>query len=282
MRVGIIGDARRAVAWENHLRPLNIVNEVVIAPTLEDIGQVQACILLDETSENLHLLIECIRQGLHTYLVSTLPVDKELLEKVYHTSEEAEVRVQFSHWPSISSSTQWMIRQIPKPRFIQVIREKSHLHFTDNRENFHHHWIDEVALVTKWMAIQAHRVEPFALTLQQAEAGIQIYLKYESGATASIFYLASGTEDRHRRLVNDKNLSVDLNVSDQTARLMKSNDQGGLVIEKKTFDPSKTAELSAIQFFKSVQLKKETIFTPYDALKTADTVQKIRKHLGKP
>jgi len=277
MRVGIIGDARRAIAWENHLRPLNIVNEVVIAPSLKDLGKVQACILLDDSADNLSLLIKCIRQSMHTFLVSNLPSDRDLLEKVYHNSEEAEVRVQFSHWPSLSPSTQWMIRQLPKPRFIQVIKEKSHLNFTDNLENFFHHWMDEVALVTKWMSLPAHRVEPESLTLQEVEAGIQIHLRYESGASASIFYLASGLENRHRRIVTDQNILLDLDVAAQSVRLMKSNEKGGLIVEKQNFDATKAAELSAIQFFKSIQLKKETLFTPYDALKTAETIQKIQK-----
>lgn len=281
MRVGIIGDARRAVAWENHLRPLNIVNEVVIAPSLKDLGEVQACILLDESPDNLNLLIECIRQGLHTFLVSTLPVDRERLERVYHTSEEAEVRVQFSHWPSISPSTQWMFRQLSKPRFIQVIKEKSHLNFTDNLENFDHHWIDEIALITKWMALPPHRVEPVSLTLQNVDTGIQIYLKYESGASASVFYLASGIEDRHRRIISDHSLLLDQDVPHQTVRKLQTHNRDHPVIEKKEFDAGKAAELSAIQFFKSVQLKNETIFTPFDALKTSDTVQKIRKQLDK-
>ena len=48
MKIGIIGDATRGVAWEHHLRPHNIVEQVDLCPSLKDLGEVDACFILDE------------------------------------------------------------------------------------------------------------------------------------------------------------------------------------------------------------------------------------------
>ena len=42
MKVGIVGDASRTVAWEKHLRPHSIVQEVDLCPSLKEVGNVDA------------------------------------------------------------------------------------------------------------------------------------------------------------------------------------------------------------------------------------------------
>ncbi|MEX0889970.1 MAG: hypothetical protein WDZ33_00395, partial [Balneolaceae bacterium] len=115
MKVGILGDRKRAQVWEKHLRPLKAVQEVVIASTLKDIRGSYCCILIDDSPHNLDLLADTIRLGIHSYLVAEIPTDTEKLRKVHSYSQESDVRVQFSHWPSLSSATQWMRSQLPKP-----------------------------------------------------------------------------------------------------------------------------------------------------------------------
>lgn len=282
MRVGIIGDAKRAVAWETHLRPFEAVREVVIAPTLDDLGTVDAAILIDDSINNLHLLSDAIRLGIHSYLVSRLPSNRKLLEKVYHQSQEASVCVQFSHWPSIAPSTRWMIQQMPKPELIQVIRENSTLNYTDNRGNFNYYWMDELALIIKWMSMSTHRIETKEITLERAEAGLQIHIKFESGSAASIFFLATGMENRHRRIVSDRHLLLDLDVTDQNVRAIRQGGEDHLDVTSKKFDATRVAELSAILFLKSIQMNQESAFTPYDALTTANSVEKIKRQLQNP
>ncbi len=279
MRVGIVGDKDRAAAWEKHLRPLTAVHEVVITPDISDLDDVDACILLDDSTTKLHTLAESIRLGLHSYLVSTLPTDEKQLKSIYHLAQESDVRVQFSHWPTISPASQWMKQQLPKPGFIQVIREHSHISFSENRLRFTQSWMDETAWIVKWMNMATHRIEARHIIPGSADSGLHIYLKFENGASASLFYLVSGTEDRHRRLVSSSSLLLDCNANRQTVKKTHMGENQRLTVESQTFDATQSAALSANLFFKAIKLKKETAFTAYDALKTSQVVNNIRNIL---
>lgn len=282
MRVGIIGDAKRAVAWETHLRPVSSVSEVVIAPTLKSAGQIDACFLIDETDENLQHLIKAIRLGIHTFLISRLPADKSQLQKVYHSSQEADVRIQFSHWPTISPSVHWMQQQLPKPDFIQVVRKTSYINYTENKRMYHHNWVDELALITKWLDMTTQHIEAYEMMGNQSNAGIRIHLSYDSGASASIFYLSVGDENYHQRLISGKHIILDLDVIKQQARKLIPSQDEHFSVEKRSFDASKTAELAAVHFFKAIQTKRSTLFTPYDALNTATMAEKVEKLIRRP
>ncbi|MEX2352252.1 MAG: hypothetical protein WD529_07445 [Balneolaceae bacterium] len=277
MRVGIIGDANRTVAWEKHLRPLSAVTEVVIAPALADAGEVEACLLIDDSKENLARLSEAIRLGVHTYLVSRLPTERKELESIYHYSQEADVHVQFSHWPSIAPATEWMRKQLPKPQTLQVIREQSQIHYTENRPWFTHNWIDEFALITRWMDKPTHRIEGHQITTDGVSLGIQLFLRYDSGATASLYFMTAASENRHKRVVSDGRMLLELDVTEQRVRKIVVNASEELVTESRKFDASRAAEQSAVHFFKAIRLRQPTLFSPYDAMRTAIGIEKVKQ-----
>jgi hypothetical protein len=279
MRVGIVGDKDRASAWEKHLRPLTAVQEVVITSSLSDLDAIDACILLDDSSKNLDRLGEAIRLGHHSYLVSSLPTDEEPLQKIYRLAQESDVRVQFSHWPTISPASQWMRQQIPRPTFVQLIKEHSHISFSENRIRFSHSWIDEVAWIVKWMDMDTHKLEARALIPDNPEAGLHVFMKFENGSTATLFFLVSGNEDRHRRIASASSMLLDCDVDRQTVKktVVKGNQR--LSVESQSFDATKAAGLSASLFFKAIKLKKETAFTAYDAVKTARVIRDIQNLL---
>jgi predicted dehydrogenase len=281
MKIGILGSAKRGQAWEKHLRPLTVVSEVIISSNPEDIQSADACILVDDTSKNLDHLAETIKSGLHSYLVSQLPTDLSKIEHIYHAASEANVHVQFSHWPSLSPSTLWMMQQVPRPDWIQVIKENGYASFTENKPLFRHNWIDEVALIMKWMDSNIHKLEARKVKLQGVDTAIQIFLRFENGATASVYYLAAGKDNRHQRVASNNMHLVDCDVTLQHVRSITVNETDQLIIEKKTFDATKAAEMSVVQFLKAIQMNKKTAFSAHDALQTARVIEKVDQFLKK-
>ncbi|MCC5940650.1 MAG: hypothetical protein JJU37_03845 [Balneolaceae bacterium] len=277
MKIAIVGEKERATAWEKHLRKLSIVKEVVITNRLAGSDDTDTVLLIDDSKENLHTLLNSIRAGNHTYLISKLPTDAEMLEKVYHAAEEAEVNVQFSHWPSLSESVHWIKQQVSRPNLIQIKKETIPLNYrVIDVEDFEHSWIDELALIIKWMGGNIHRYEVKPIVLGDHPLGLAISLRFENAAVASIQFLGTTDKEKHQRIFSSINTMIDFDVIRQKVRIHKLNDLGRIAIQEKVFDPSDTAEWSVVQFIKSIQLKQPTLFSPYDAQLTAGAAEKIK------
>lgn len=277
MKIGIMGPADRAVAWEKHLRPHQTVKEVIIAGNLSDIGEVDACLLLDESDNQLEVLLKAIRSGFHSFLISPLPTDLQTIEKVYHTAEEANVILQFSHWPTLAPASQWMTQKIRKPAFIQIIREISHTQFLEMNYDFDYYWIDELAYCLKWMNGNVHRIDFKTAKLRSNNPyAFHLFLRFDSGATASVYINCCASENKHQRFAADSAFLLDCNVHSQTVRFGKENDSNHLFFEKKIFDASETAESAATQFIKAIQLNKPSLYNGYDLLKLANGLKKIK------
>ena len=277
MKIAIVGEKERATAWEKHLRKLSIVKEVVITNNLAGSDDTDTVLLIDDSKENLLHLLNSIRAGNHTFLISKLPTDPEMLEKVYHASQEAEVNVQFSHWPSLSESDHWIKQQVSKPNLIQIKKEAIPINYrVTDIEDFEHSWIDELALIIKWLGGNIHRIEVKPIILGEHPLGLAISLRFENAAVASIQFLATTDKENHQRIFSNKNVMTDFDVIRQKVRIHKVNDLGRIAIQEKVFDPSDTAEWSVVQFIKSIQLKQPTLFSPYDALLTANSAKKIK------
>ena len=84
MIIGIVGDAERAVAWERHIRPHNIVRQVALAPHVHDLDRVDACFVVDTTLNRTEHLIDALKEekiagaGLDVYDKEPLPQDHKL------------------------------------------------------------------------------------------------------------------------------------------------------------------------------------------------------------
>lgn len=276
MKVAIIGEKSRASAWEKHLRNLSMIQEVVISPTLFDDDELKAVLLLDDSGANITLLQQCIKSGLHSFLVSKLPLDSELLDNVYHSSQEANVRVQFSHWPSLTHSIQWIRQQVDKPNLIQIKKELESKTFSIDKVEFDHHWTDEIAFIVKWLGGNIHRIESKPIIVNNVPLGLQLTMRFEDSSIASIQFLAFGSTNIHQRILSDNQSMVDYNVIEQRVKVYRVNDKRRVTIQEKSFDPANTVEWSMQQFFKSIQMNKETVFSPYDALQSARIVDKVR------
>lgn len=276
MKIAIIGDRERAGAWEQHLRKLSVVREVLISTKLIDADEASAAILIDDHPSALQLLYDAIKKGIHTYLVSRLPTDLKILETIYHTSEEANVIVQFSHWPSISPSTQWIRQEIQKPDLIQIKKEVIPLNHMINQEEFEHQWVDELAFIIKWMGRNIHRIEARPVRIGGTFLGLNITLRFEDSSLASVQFSAAANREMHQRIFSNKQAMADCDVLRQKIRFHRMNDYGRISTQEKTFDPSQSAERSVIQFIKSIQTGQPAIFTPYDCLNTARALSNIR------
>jgi hypothetical protein len=200
-----------------------------------------------------------------------------MLEKIYASAQESGVVVQFSHWPSLSESVQWIHQQIEKPDLIQIIRRTVPANYRIiDIEDFDHHWIDEIALIVKWMGGNVHRYEIKPIRLGGMYAGLSATLRFENSTVATLQYVAASDSETHQRIFSSRSKMVDADVIKQTVRIHSMNELGRITLQKKSFDPSDTAERSVVQFIKAIQLKQWPLFSPYEALQTSKIVDKIR------
>lgn len=283
MKLGIIGPADQAVAWENHLRGHQSVREVIIAPQLKSLDSVDACFLLDNTEARLNQVFKAIKQGIHTFLIAPLPTsDSELVSQVYHASEEANVRLQFSHWPTLAPASKWMAKKIPKPSFLQINREITHSERLESDSSFEHLWINELAFCLRWINGAVHHIDLKTARLHSQKSHIlHLFIRFDSGATANIYINAAALTAKHHRIAADHNYITDCDVSKQTVRLGEENESDHLYFNRQSFDASKAAELAAMEFIKSIQLKRPTIYNGYHLMELTKTLDKIDKRLSR-
>lgn len=277
MKVAVVGNPDRTAAWEKHLRKLSAIKEVILTPELPEPGEASSIILLNDTPENLSLLLNSVKNGFHSYLVSNLPTDIDQLEKIYRASEEANVRVQFSHWPSFTASSQWVRQQIEQPDVIQIKKDIHSVQNKPNEQNFHNHWIDELGFVLKWVDSITHNIETKPLRIESEIVGINITIRFKNSSIATIQYYTLAEESYHHRILSNHQSVIDCNVVNQKVNVHTAGLQNRILTKGYSFDPAETAGRSVIQFIKSIQMSQQTIFSPYDALKTAKTFSRIQK-----
>jgi len=76
-------------------------------------------------------------------------------------------------------------------------------------------------------------------------------------------------------------MAIDCDAVHQLVHLYRVNDFGNLKEETKKFDPKSTAEVSVLQFIKSIQIERDTLFNAYDALQTSKIVDRIYGQIQK-
>jgi len=280
MKVGIVGDATRTVAWEKHLRPHGIVSEVDLVPTIKDLDTVDACLILDDSSSNLDILLEAVQNGFNCFLIAKQPTDILKLEKIHRATKESGVKVQFSHWPSLAPATQWMMDEMHRPQLLHIVRYVSRSSLVDPANEFKNLWIDELGLCIKWVNTGVHHLEAQSVYLDPANPiSIHLFLRFDNGSTASIVIYVSSQETRHQRLACNKNEVLDCDVPSQTIRRGRLNDGNHLFFGKQAFDPAQAAEKAALLFLKSIQLNSEPAYSSYDAIQLAHQIQKVEQRL---
>lgn len=280
MKVGIVGDSKRGLAWEGHLRPHSIVRQVDLVSSLSDLDNVDACLLLDESPQNLDILLEGIHRGFNCFFIAKPPTDTSKLEKIHRASKEAGVLVQLAHWPTLAPATQWMMDKVNRPGFIHIEKEVNRNQLVDIESEFRHLWIDELGLCLKWIDSGIHHIEAKQISLSEGyPVIIHLFLRFDSGASASINVYTGASENNHKRLISNKKDILECNVPTQTIKLGRINESNRLFFEKQVFDPATAAEKAALLFLKSIQLNKESAYTSYDAFRLSMHVDKVEQRL---
>lgn len=280
MKIGIVGSAERAIAWEHHLRPHHIVHEVDLCANINEVGEVDACFIIDDTEENLNILLAGIKQELNCFLISKTPTDRPQLENIYHAANEAGVRVQFSQWPVLAPATQWMMNRIKKPKFLNIRRELSQSLGTITESEFDQIWYDELGLCLKWINSGLHHIEAKKLRLENNNAiSIHLFLRFDNGSTADIFIYSGSENDHHQRILFSKQEVMECDVKHQKVRVGRLNNSGQLFFERQQFEPAKAAEKAALLFLKSVQMKSDPPYSAYDAYQFSIFLEKVELRL---
>lgn len=282
MKIGIIGSAERAAAWEKHLRPHAIVHEVEISASFAELGKADACVILDDSPHRLDVLLEGIQRGLHCYLVAPPSADTSRLRRIHSAAAEAGVAVQFSHWPVLAPATQWMMDEMPKARFMHITRSLDRTSFPDPAGDFSNLWLDELGLCLKWMGSSVHHLEANLIQMgSRHPVSIHLFLRFENGSTASVIIFTAADEDRHSRIISDKTQVFECNVPSQTVRAGRPGEGEHLFFSKMKFEPEKAAEKSILLFLKAIQLGDDPVYSTYDALNLAQTAEMIHRRLAR-
>ncbi len=280
MKIGIVGDTSSGLAWEQHLRPHSIVRQVDLTPSLADLDNIDACFILDNSPDNLDVLLEAVQKGFHIFFIAKQPTDSSKLERIHRAAKEAGVMVQFAHWPTLAPATQWMMDKIAKPNYIHIEKEINRSQIMDAQTEFDYLWIDELGFCLKWIDSGIHHMEAKKVALQDTlPIAFHLFLRFDNGATASINVYSGASESSHIRLISNKSAFLECNVPSQTVKLGRVSDSERLYFEKQVFDPSTAAEKAALLFLKAIQLNKETAYTSYDALQLAIQIDKIKQRL---
>lgn len=283
MKIAIIGDPVRGATWEKQLRPHQIVQEVIISSELDNLPDVDACIILLEADNNLEVLLECIQLGNHSFFVEQIPTNTGMLEKISRAGREAGVHVQFSHWPTLAPATQWMMDKMHRPRYIQIEKDINRNQLVHISREFRNHWLDELGLCLKWTNSGVHQLEVKQTSLSNSDHPLllQLYLRFENGSTASIHLNSTSDVNRHIRHISDQQQLFQCEVSTQEVRSGRMNPSGRLFFEKKKFEPTMAAQKAVSLFLKAIQLNREPVYTAYDALTLARIYHKVEERIGK-
>ncbi|HLR33089.1 MAG TPA: hypothetical protein VK074_11400 [Fodinibius sp.] len=284
MNIGIVGPADRAVAWEKHLRDHQLIKEVTITRDLKNISSADACLLIDDSEERFFRLLEAVKSGLHTFLIAPLPraSDAALVEQTYHASQEANVRLQFSHWPTLAPSSKWLSTKIIKPSFIHISRSITHAQRMDADFEFDYLWINELAFCLRWISGSVHHIDLNTASLKSGKPyALHLLLRFDSGATTNIYINTTAAENSHQRVVADQNYLANYDVLSQTIGIGEESKSKHLFFDRQSFDASRSAELAVMEFIKSIRMKRPAIYNGYHLMKLTKTLKRIDKRLNR-
>lgn len=280
MRVAICGHSDRASAWEGHLRQVRQVQEVLITPGIPARSEADTLILINSGDADLSPLEQAIRKGHHIFYITRIRYAPAELLRVHELAREAGVQVQLSHWPSLTQAASRIRSEVGKADQIQIYRELENPRTGAKSHIEPDVWTDEVALCVKWLGGNTHQCEVRAAKPGDKILGLSITIRFDSSALASIEMIAGSDRSEHRRTFFGRTTSCISDPASGTLRFLNPKESGGLSVREESFDPSGTAAWALRQFFKSVQMKSDPLFTPYSAYRAALVIDKIKQQIG--
>ncbi len=208
MKIGIIGPEPMAMTWEQHLRFITGVNEVVMARDISLLDDVAACLILNDASSgetDTGQLLAALKRGFHILWVAPLPADPDEIRRWHEAAEESSVIVMFSMWAHYSPATQWLFNHIAPPGKIHIHREWAGPRHTPDVTTLYRIFLEEVSLCLEWSRSRLIRFEgdvhiPSGKATENPPVQ-QLYLRFSNGTTSSIFLNPFGLENRHSRFL---------------------------------------------------------------------------------
>jgi len=281
MKMGIIGPAERTSVWEQRLRPVQSINEVVTTDRAAYLGSVDACIFLDESRNRYEKLLNLIREGVHVFAITPLNVDSDTALKLFRSAEEARVQVQFAHWATFTSLTEWMTEQIPNPRSLYFSRIIPRSVFLGYKTGFDHLWLEDMALCLSWISSEVHRIETVPVSYSGDELALHLHIRFDNGATGTIYVNTLGSDVRHERMASDNRMSIQANVLENHVRLAHLTTEERVMVEQKSIEQREPASTALLRFIKSIQMRLDPPFSVYHLLRLSRTVEGIRAQLAR-
>jgi len=279
MKFLIAGEAERGQQWERYLRKKESVTEVIVTPVYQG-ESVDGIVLLDESDSRLDTLLELIRNGVPSYLVSTLPLDTKKLQVIFHASEESNVSVQFSHWPSFSPMTRWVRKNLSETPLLVDIRKTVRGRTFPDPNRFLSAWIDEVAFILSLQTSSIQHITALPVRFREKDLGLHLTLRFDNGSVGSLHYLSVSGSESHQRVIQSKSSLITCDVDTQKAICYKPGEDFKLLNSvNASFDPSETAEISLDAFIRSIKTHKQSGFSALQVLRLAQLKDRITAQL---
>jgi hypothetical protein len=281
MKVGIVGDALVTTAWEQRLQQHSVVREVILVKKSEHLPSIQACIIVDSSDSAYDEAALAIRKGIHTFLVSRLPIRREQIERLYYFTEEAGVHLQLAHWSSYAPASQWIQTKIPNPDYIHIDRHLPLTQYNRYDANFSQLWIDDLAYTLKMIKSNVHRVDVGVSGIRGTKAPhIQFFMRFDNGGVAGISIHTTSSESTYKRTFCDSFHTVEYDVLKQQVLYSSQDSSGHVFQEKKVFDEEEPADRALTLFLKCVQTRTQPEYSIFDSLKLTRIIQQIEEKLA--
>jgi predicted dehydrogenase len=267
MKVGIIGPEHMAATWEKYLRYISDIEEVIIAPRLDLINDIDTCLVLNEATSpgsGTRPLMDALKRGYHILWVAPLPTDPSEINKCFELAEESGVIVMFSMWSHYSPATQWLFNHIATPDKIHIHREWPGPQHTPDRFTLYRIFLEELSICTAWTRSRTVRFEGDSglpsSRIGESRDMHQLLLDFSNGSRASIVLIPYGLENRHSRFVRDSRLAAVCQINDHIIRKWFLQGETSHVPEIMRFDFREPARRLLSHFFRSVKSREQPIF----------------------
>jgi hypothetical protein len=270
LRIGILGEPDRTLAWEKYLRIHPSVAEVVCTTAIPALGDILACILLDE-SDALNNAIHFARHGLHVFLVCRIPTDLPMLIRLQHTVEESHSVAQFVNWAYFHPISLWMMEQMPRPRVLHSYREVPLQHVRDHTLRLDNLWLEDLSLVLKWVDSGVHKIESHTVVQANETVCRHAWLQFDNGTSATFSLSQKSASLQHKRLAFDTNTTIEADIIARKIHLNRTQ-QDTLPYEVRDFTSELPVQQAITRFLKAIQMRRAAEYGIFDVVRLARTL----------
>ncbi len=285
MKVGIIGPEPMALTWEQHLRFITGVHEVVMARSIDLLDDVTACLILNDASSadtDTHQLKTALKRGFHILWVAPLPTDHREIRDWFEASQESSAIVMFSMWSHYSPATQWLFNHITPPGKLHIHREWAGPRYTPDSRTLYRILLEEVSLCLEWSRSHLVRFEgDVHIPSDHGTASPdmqQLHLRFGNGTSGSIFLNPYGLENRHSRFFIGNKMAAVCQINEQLIKKWMRDGAEQDTPEVMRFDYREPARHLLSHFIRSVRTGCKPVFGISELRQLASVIEKFHNH----